>query len=319
MKIEKDEQFVRQVARIYFSFWANKLFTDTQPRARGAHTKSAKGAREAYMWLLLLLALILMMVAVALLLLTEYRMEVKVATALVYNNIWTGRTGCFLPGTNFLIPGIHKVLEKEVSLKNEAENPSNVSLFTADGIEIEVDYIVRRLQVGWPDMPKYEAMSTETREHLGECAIWATTRIKYGERRDKILTRVVARLQEALESRTLNQIFLEADLKTGESKCNLIEMVKIEDETNKALLKDIVTTEWGFWVEIDLEDYNLPAIIRRAREKGSSAEIAGRAIKTKLEHAGVPENARGLWAGIATIAETLIGAIKNEEKKEGSS
>src|SRR3989344_5435998 len=66
------------------------------------------------------------------LLFTEYRAEVKPASALVYNNQWTGATNALLPGTHFLVPGVHKRLE-EVTIRNEAKNPSNVMLFTGDG------------------------------------------------------------------------------------------------------------------------------------------------------------------------------------------
>ncbi|MEX2029127.1 MAG: SPFH domain-containing protein [Candidatus Paceibacterota bacterium] len=249
------------------------------------------------MWILLFVAFTLGVIALLVLLVLEARKEVAPATALVYNDIWTGRTYCALPGTVFIVPGIHRVLEREVSLRNEAENPSNVELVTGDGIELEVDYLVRRLQVGYPEMPDLDDPALD-RKRLRECVIQAVTAIKYAERRDAILTRIVAYLQESLEKRTLNNLFPGVDLTTGMvGTVDVGVMQIIEEEVKTALLDDLVTQEWGFWVEIDLEDYNLPTIIRKARERSSAAEIAGKAIADKAKAAGV--NPEWLVAGQA--------------------
>ncbi len=235
-------------------------------------------------------------------LLIEARMEVKPATALVYNNMWTGKTRCFLPGTNFLIPGIHRKF-KEVSLRNEAQNPSNVELFTGDGIGIQVDYIIRKLQVGYPEMKSLDdkTLTKKDQDSLKESVIKATTNIDYDERKDKILTRVVAKLQERIEERTANDLFEPEENKEENTdnsppkkpdaekarKKNKAEKNNLENQVNEDLRKDQVTTEWGFLVEMDLEDFNLPKIISAAREEHSAAKIAGEAIAEKAKEAGV--------------------------------
>ncbi len=259
-----------------------------------------------WMWILLYLALMLSAIAVLVLLVTEYRTEIRPAIAMVYNNIWTGKTHCALPGTKIIIPGIHRVLRREVSLRNEAENPANVNLITGDGIELEVDYILRRFQVGYPEMPGLEDPALDE-DKLEGAVIKAVTAIEYEKRRDKVLTRVVAELQESLEKRTLNELFPGTDLKTettGTIDKNLME--EMEDEVNAALSCDIVTKEWGFWIEMDLEDYNLPIIIRKAREKSSSAEISGRALANKAKAAGIqPE-----WLVLAETVSSLLQGQK---------
>jgi len=237
-------------------------------------------------WLLVFVVFVLSLISILVLLVMESRREVKPATALVYNNMWTGKTYCMLPGTGFLIPGIHRILEREVSLQNEAQNPSNVTLITGDGIELEVDYIVRRLMVGYPKMPSLS--DKEHRVLLGEAVVKAVTAIKYAERRDAILTRIVAQLQAALTQYRLDQLFPGTNLGQGQvGKVNKELMTHIEEMVNEALRGDLVTLEWGFWVEMDLEDYNLPDTIRKAREQRSSAEMAGKAIADKAAAAGV--------------------------------
>jgi len=257
---------------------------------------------------LLFFAFVLILVAVLVLFVTQSRTEVKPATALVYNNMWTGCVSVLLPGTGFIIPGVHRILEKEVSLKNEAENPDNVNLITGDGIELEVDYIVKRLQVGYLGM-----IAQNVDKNLLEAAvIKATTKISYAKRRDLALTRIVAQLQNFLEHRTLNELFPEADLETGKlGKVDKEVMQTIEDDVNASLRNDIIITEWGLLTEIDLEDYSLPAVIRRAREQRSSAKIAGNALKEKAEAAGVknPE-----WF---ILADALSGIFGNKNKKGG--
>ncbi|MBU0999074.1 SPFH domain-containing protein [Patescibacteria group bacterium] len=264
--------------------------------------------KEEVMGYLIFFVIVLALIAVLVLLVTQSRTEVKPATALVYNNMWTGQPDVVFPGTGFIVPGIHRILEREVSLKNEAENPSNVNLITGDGIELEVDYIVRRLQVGCPNPEK-----TTNWEDLKKCVIKAVTIINYSGRRDKILTRIVARLQEALQRRTVNELFSEIDVKTGKrGKVNKEVMQTIETEVNTKLRDDIVTTEWGFWVEIDLEDYNLPIVIRKAREQRSSAEIAGSALKEKATAAGVkPE-----WLIVGEALSSIFGNRKKGGDKE---
>lgn len=236
---------------------------------------------------LLFVVVVLALIAALVLLVMQYRVEVKPATALAYNNMWTGTPDCVLPGTDFLIPGIHRILEQEVSLRNEPENPSNVTLITGDGVELEVDYIVRRLRVGYPEMPEPGDPRVD-RARLQQCVIRAVTAISYGKRRDAILTRVVALLQEEMEGRTINDLFPGTDMVTGTiGQIDEDLMSQIEQAVNDSLLTDLVTTEWGFWVEIDLEDYDLPAVIRKAREEQSAAEIAGKAIADKAKAAGV--------------------------------
>ncbi|MFA6353905.1 MAG: SPFH domain-containing protein [Candidatus Paceibacterota bacterium] len=261
------------------------------------------------LWILIFIAFVLILVSVLLLLVTQSRTEVKPATALVYNNMWTGETEVVLPGTEFIVPGIHRILEKEVSLKNEAENPSNVNLITGDGIELEVDYIMRRLQVGYLDMPSVPDIKL-----LKGAIVKAATKINYANRRDLVLTRVVAHLQEALEHKTLNDLFPEADLTNGKSgKVDKEVMEEMEKEINIKLGNDIVTTEWGFWVQIDLEDYNLPAVIRKAREQHSSAEIAGEALKRKAAAAGVKNP---VWFIIADAITSIFGDRKEKGGKK---
>jgi len=267
---------------------------------------------------MLFLALIFGLAAIAMQMFTKQRKEVKPATALVYNNMWTGQPECILPGTDFTLPAIHRDL-KEVKLINEVENPSNVKLITGDGVEIEVDYIVRRNQIGWPGMRDYSPRwPAADKERLRRCAIRAVTAIDYDERRGKILTRVVARLQEAIEHRRLNDLFEKANPKTGEAgKIKTEEKLHIEDEVNAALVEDIVGEKgWGFWVEIDLEDYNLPAVIRQARERKSSAKMAGKAMKEQLTAAGVSKGEVGKYAAWATIAETIANALRGKKGGE---
>lgn len=235
---------------------------------------------------LLFIVVILMLVAGLIILVTVSRTEVKPATALVYNNIWNGKTFCVLPGTEFIIPGIHRVLEREVSLRNEAENPDNVELITGDGIELEVDYIVRRLRVGYPGMPAN--IDDANPDKLKEAVIKAVTAISYSERRDKVLTRIVARMQEEVKSRTYAELFQDADIENGKvGKVNKVLMKSLEEEVNILLSTDIVSVGWGYWVEMDLEDYNLPARLRQAREASASADMAGKAIADKATAAGV--------------------------------
>jgi len=262
------------------------------------------------MWLLLYGAFVLLVIAMLALLLLESKVEVKPGSALSYNNIWTGKTHAILPGTDFIIPGIHKVLEREVSLRNEAENPSNVKLVTGDGVELEVDYIVRRLQVGYPGMPALNDGSLD-QARLQWCVIQATTVITYSKRRDAILTRAVAKLQEAVDKRTLNQLLPGTDLETGKvGKVDETVMEQIEREVNRALSDDLVTQEWGFWVEIDLEDLNLPKKIMDARESRSAAEIAGKAIKDKADAAGVkPE-----WLIVLETLGNIFGGKRGGDK-----
>src|SRR3989338_10932173 len=125
-----------------------------------------------------------LLLVVLVLLLTEYRAEVKPASALVYNNQWTGATNALLPGTHFLVPGVHRRLE-EVTLRNEARNPSNVMLFTGDGIELEVDYIIRRQQIGYPSTdPVLRARFARDPRLLRERAVMAATAIDYKNRND---------------------------------------------------------------------------------------------------------------------------------------
>lgn len=251
------------------------------------------------------------------------RKEVKPATALVYNDQWSGENLCELPGTVLLDPGRHRVIET-VSLRNEAQNPSNVKLFTADGVEIEVDYILRRLQVGYPDMP--ERWQDVDKDRLCRCAINAVTKIEYAKREDKIKTRVVACLQAALEKRTLNELF--SDVKKDEAGAvtqvtvNTEAKEHLETEVNRSIREDIVTgvnedgTEeegWGFWVVMDLEDYNLPVVIRAARERKSAARMAGEALKDELTAAGVtdPQKRAELVGNIKTAEAfaTALGAV----------
>lgn len=240
------------------------------------------------MEVILFIVFILILIGIAAILLNpEYRKEVTPTTALVYNNKWNGEVECILPGTEFISPGVHTVLEAEVSLLNEAQNPNDVKLVTADGIEIDVDFIMRHFRVGYRDMPPIGDPAMDT-DRLKACIIQAATAISYKDRTDKVLTRVIAILQASIERRTLNELFPGTDINTGKiGKVDNNLMSDIEQEVNIALRTDIVTTEWGFWVEIDLEDYNLPAEIRKARERRSSAEISGKALKDKAQAAGI--------------------------------
>ncbi len=264
------------------------------------------------MGVLIFLAITLGAIALLILLVTTSRTEVKPGCALVYNNIWTGNPRCVLPGTDFIIPGVHRVLEKEVSLKNEAQNPSNVPLITGDGIELEVDYIVRRMQVGFPGMPEFKKLSQVDREKLKSCAVLAVTEINYGDHRDKVLTRMVAHLQSFMEKRTYNELFEDADLEKGEpGKVNAQAKDDIETSVNEALKGDIATLQWGFWNEIDLEDYNLPETLRRAREQKASAKMRGQALKEKLTSAGLQNEEATAWAGKIAFGEAIGEAIGN--------
>ena len=255
------------------------------------------------MFIMLFIAGVLVILAIIAQLLLNARIEVRPATALVYNDIWSGDTDVVFAGTEFIIPGIHRVLEKEVSLRNEAENPSNVNLVTAEGVDLEVDYIVRHLQVGYPGMPSLTDPRMDYRR-LKLCVIQSVTEIDYAKRRDKILTRIVAKLQESVDKRTVNELFPGTDLKTGiVGKLDKGVMEKIEDEVNEALLLDQVTKTWGFWVEIDLEDYNLPTIIAKAREQQSAAEIGGKAIQDKAKAAGVEP----IWVLLTDALSNLLG------------
>ena len=220
-------------------------------------------------------------------------MEVRPATVVVYNNQWTGKTGAFLPGTHFMVPGVHKRLE-EITLRNEAKNPSNVMLYTGDGIELEIDYIIRRQQIGSP---------------TAECAIQAATAINYKERDDKIQTRIVALLQQELEKIRFNDLFLGADLAAGDAgtKNNQLKQ-DIEAEVNKFLARDIVTTEWGFVIQIDLEDYNLPEQLRKAREQKVSATMEGAALKEKLQALGAADDPElKKWLLLADAGADALG------------
>lgn len=251
--------------------------------------------------ILLYILLVIALTAILTVLILQYRIEVRPATAFVYNNIWTGKTKCALAGTVVIVPGIHKALESEVSLKNEAENPDNVTLITGDGIELEVDYIIRRLQVGYPDMG-----DNPDKNLLKEAAIKAVTAIEYAKRRDKILTRVVATYQAALEKRSVNDLFPDYDpTKPSGDVCKIdhLEMTRIEEEVNGVLKEDMVTKEWGFWVETDFEDCNLPEVVRKAREEGSSAKIAGKAIRDKADEAGVSPT-------VLVIADAISAFLK---------
>lgn len=256
------------------------------------------------LWFIVLTSLVLVIVGIVALVATEARMEVKPASALVYSNIWTGEVGAILAGTGFIVPGFHKILEKEVSLRNEAENPSNVKLITRDGIELEVDYIVRRLQVGYPDMDRHGPPNPIL---LKEAVVKAVKGVNYKNRRDLILTRIVAHLQHAFGERTYPELFSGGDLKTGKvGEVNKGTMKAIEEAVNASLVTDIVTKDWGFWVEMDLEDYNLPATLREAREASSSAEMAGKALHDKAKAAGIDPR----WLVIGDALADIFGRKK---------
>ncbi|KKW48135.1 MAG: hypothetical protein UY99_C0012G0013 [Parcubacteria group bacterium GW2011_GWA1_59_11] len=260
-----------------------------------------------------------LLLVVLVLLLTEYRAEVKPASALVYNNQWTGATNALLPGTHFLVPGVHKRLE-EVTLRNEAKNPSNVMLFTGDGIELEVDYIIRRQQVwdpgvgtfnadgGWQPIP-LEQLRGAQRGMIARRAVMAATAINYRERDDKIQTRIVAALQAELDKKRYNQLFMGADLATGEAGLrNDAERRDIEQKVNDILRQDICTTEWGFVIQMDLEDYDLPERLRKAREQKVSAQMEGTALKEKLDALGAgndPELKK--WLVIGEVVGDALG------------
>ena len=222
------------------------------------------------------------------LLLTDYRVEVKPATAMVYNNQWTGRPGAFLPGTHIMIPFVERRLE-EVTLRNEARNPSNVMLFTGDGIELEVDYIIRRQQIGYPSTdPVLRARFARDPRLLRERAVMAATAIDYKNRNDLIQTRIVAALQQELERHTYNELFPGADITKGEAgKLDERRKNEIEEAVNRELARDPVTQEWGFAIEMDLEDYDLPDRLRRARERKVSAQMEGTALREKAAAAGI--------------------------------
>lgn len=246
----------------------------------------------------------LIVIAILMLLLVGYKVEVPPATALVYNNIWTGKPDCVLPGTETLTPGLDRILEKEVSLRNEAQDPKKVEFTTKDGIPIEVDFLIKRQQVGFPGMPnRLEDFDKTQKKLLKEAAIKAVTKITYKDRESVILSRHIAVLKETLGQHTYNELFQDANLAEGDSgKLNKIFMKKIEKEVNEELLKDEATTEWGFWNELDLENINLPEILRKSREQSASANMAGKAIADKANAAGVDPT-------VMVIADALFGFL----------
>lgn len=257
-------------------------------------------------WILIFLVFVLALISILILLITQYRIEVKPATALVYNNQWTGKTSCVLPGTDILVPGIHKVLEKEVSLRNEAQDPSKVAVITADGIEIEVDFIIRRLQVGYPKMPP--EFKDQDKKLLKKAVVKAVVAIDYKDHVNKILSRILAQLKESVGKHAYNSLFVDSDLEKGEpGKFDENKKDVIKKEVNEELLKDVATIEWGFWVEMDLENISLPEGPRKTREQSASAKMAGQAIADKSKAAGISPS-------VLVIADALSGLFKGGGK-----
>ena len=267
--------------------------------------------------ILFLLGMVGMILMILVLLLTEYRVEVKPATAMVYNNRWTGCANTFLPGTHFMVPGIHQRLE-EVTLRNEARNPSNVMLFTGDGIEMEVDYIIRRQQIGYPSTdPVLRARFAWDPRLLRERAVMAATAIDYKSRNDLIQTRIVAALQMALEARAFEELFPGSNLGAGVvGKIDKYKKDELEAEVNAELARDPVTQEWGFAIEVDIEDYDLPEKLRKVRETRVSAEMEGAALKSKMDALGVADPETKRWLLIADAASDAIGRAFGGKKTD---
>ncbi len=242
---------------------------------------------KMFLWFLVIVAILLVVVAIIVLLLTEYKIQLPLSRGEVYINLWTGKPRCALWGTTFLVPGIHKPLEKELSFLNDPDDPPATPVVTADGIDIEFDWVYRHLQVGYPGMPELTSDDLDT-ELLKQCGVKVVTAIKYSDRKKNAYGRVLALSKRVFGKYKYNQLFKDSDLskdKPGEKDKDLLE--EIAAEINEFLRVDEVAKSWGLWVEIDPEDINLPAKARKTREENATADMAGEAVDRKAKKAGV--------------------------------
>ena len=224
--------------------------------------------------LILILIFGLLGAALIVLLLKGGMVEIDPTSSVVVKNIWTGVPRALLPGMHFIIPGWEERLE-DVTLKNETSDPQALKVLTADPAELEVDYVIFTFKI--PFDPKGQ---TSTFIETMNAVVKAATQIDYKKRQELVISRIKAEMQSVFGEKRLDEIY------GPDSKIDKKALEVIEVEVNE-ILKEKIQDEWGFYVEVQIENANLPEKIQRAIEKAIVAEREGKAIAEKAKGAGV--------------------------------
>lgn len=234
----------------------------------------------------LLTAAGLLIAAVVILFYKEGFIEVNPVRAMVVKNIWTGKPRALKAGAHQIIPGWEKRLV-EVTLENEPSDPQSLKVITADGVEVGVDCVIYTQKVKDDD----------------ESIIKAATKINYNQRKQLIIERLKARLQDVFAD-----IYIEDFFSKETNKKNSQILEQAEKIVNTALSQDVENGEegWGIKVDIQIQNVDLPEKLMEATEEMATAAKEGEKIKVKAEKAGVP----AYLMVIGDIAYDIARAVK---------
>lgn len=230
----------------------------------------------------------LFITALIIVLFKEGLIEISPKRAVVYKNLWTGEAHALLPGTHLIIPGIHKRLPLEITLENEPSDPQIVKSFTNDGAEIGVDFVVFTQKI----------VEDKDETAVKNAIVKAATAIDYKNRNTLILSRIKAFIQDMAITLSLEDIVKDGKLDAKKLK-------EIEDHINDSLLKS-VKEEWGFDVDVQIENIQLPEKAKEVVEEAATAEKEGARIKTKADKAGVDPR----WIVAGDMVYDAIRALK---------
>lgn len=213
--------------------------------------------------LVIIVVALLFLAAVAVLIFQEGKVEVDPKKSVVYKNVITGNPFAYFAGLHFFIPGLHKRLA-DVTLQNEPSDPPLTRVITGDAVNVDVDYVIFTQLVINP--------------------VLAATKIDFVKRRELIIARIEAFMQNHFLDASMEDIFTAVDSKAVVNKS----FVKgIENLINTDLERD-VEAEWGICVKAEIENVIPPQKVAEVAEESATAEKEGKRIKTKAEAAGIP-------------------------------
>jgi regulator of protease activity HflC (stomatin/prohibitin superfamily) len=215
----------------------------------------------------------------------EGQVEVGPNRSIVYKNLWTGEAKALGKGLWILIPGVYKKIV-EVTLENETSDPQKCTVITGDGVSIDLDYVIYTQKVVEP--------------------VKVATEINYEKRRDLILNRIKAYIQDQTTKYSTEDIVIKEGLKTKIKKDLLDE---IERAVNQSLTSE-VESPWGIKTEIQIQSMDLPEKLKEVVEEAATAEKEGERIRVKAEKAGVPSWLVALGDIVYDVFRTSKGGKK---------
>jgi|GEM_PF-5682947 len=226
----------------------------------------------------------LLIAAAVIIFFKEGQIEIGPKRAVVVKNIWTGIPHALFAGTYLIIPGVEKKM-LEVTLENEPSDPDIITVITSDGVEIGVDFVIytQRILV------------------TAEAVVKAATVINYAKRRDLIIARIKAILQDYFSGIPIEDIF-----SVDEGKVNKTLIKDAETEADNRLKQD-VEDQWGIEVKIQIHNIKPPDKLLEVAEESASAQKEGERIATKAKAAG---DVDPRWVIVGDMIYDAVRALK---------